>query len=372
MKQMFTVTKGLRKHTFLQTTFKATMIAYAPMVFSDADVADFITRLWGNSSQATSPVLQTLVDRVLEAQNNKTSLTFGVFTQKDEGTVVSYSTEYLYIINTVSGRPIYAAMRFASTVITLVDSETLLNEPSPLTSCNGSATNLAIGGVVRTMSCLPAPVGSKTPSQPQFLGQLDTMSVVIINDILGDGTQSTSAVALNKDGVDWYKARDLQIDHLLASRGLIMDGRGSAVAVDVQRNEAAISYFQLVLIILPIFLTLIVCGMTFKKPMSYYQNSFLAAVFATARVTGTTSDEPDCKKVGYMRSPPEIVLKTKGGRVSLQTQDGELVIVPEGRRAPDCGMVFEQLIVPEKEERQKALTISEAAALLADEENPSV
>jgi hypothetical protein len=82
MKQVFTVTKGLRQHTFLQMTFKTTMIAYMPMVFADADVTDFINRLWGDPNQAMTPAIWTLADTVLQAQNNKTSLTFGSFVDK--------------------------------------------------------------------------------------------------------------------------------------------------------------------------------------------------------------------------------------------------------------------------------------------------
>jgi hypothetical protein len=352
MKQVFTVTKGLRRHTFLQTTFKTSMISYTPMVFADADVTDFINRLWGDPNQAMTPAVRILADTVLQAQNNKTSLTFGSFVQQDEGTVVSYSTEYLYLINPADGTPLYAAMRFGSTVITLVDSETLLNEPVPLAACNGSATNIATGGVVRSMTCAP-PSNSTAPLQSRFLGQLDTTSMVIINDILGDGTTDTSAIALNQTGVDWYNPRAQDIEKLLTSRSLILDGRASKVAVDVQTNEAAISYLQLVLIVLPIFLALIVCGVTFRKPMGYFKNSFLAAVVATAHVTDTTSESSE---VGYMHKPPEVVLKTKGEKVTLEMPNGELVTAPGGRTAPDhdYGLVFEPLILPEKDDAEMA------------------
>ena len=345
MKQIFTVTKALRRHTFLQTTFKTAMISYAPEVFSDADVTDFINRLWGNPDRVIIPAVQSLVDTVLQAQNNKTSLTFGTLRQEDEGTVVSYSTEYLYIINSVGGNPIYAAMRFASTVITLVDSETLLKEPVPLAACNGSATNIGTGGVVRSMTCVPDEPGSTTVAPSRFLGQLDTTSMAIINDILGDGTQGSSAIALNQTGVDWYNTRAQDIENLLTSRSLILNGRGSKVAVDVQTTEAAISYLQLLLMVLPMFLALIVWGVRFGKPMGYYENSFLAAVFATAHVNDTKS------KVGYMRHPPEVVLKTNGGRVTLEMPNGGLITAPGGRMATDHedGLVFEPLILPEKD-----------------------
>jgi hypothetical protein len=349
MKQVFTVTKGLRRHTFLQTTFKTAMISYPPMVFAEADVTDFINRLWGDPNQAMTPAVRILADAVLQAQNNKTSLIFGSFSQQDEGTVVSYSTEYLNITNPTDDSPIYAAMRFASTIITLVDSETLLNEPVPLASCNGSSTIIATGGVVRSMTCVP----STTPTQPRFLGQVDTTSMVIINDILGDGTKHTSAVALNQTGVDWYNTRAQDIEKLLTSRSLILDGRASKVAVDVQTNEAAISYLQLVLIVLPILLALIVLGIRFRKPMGYFKNSFLAAVVATADASDPTSESSE---VGYMHDPPEVVLKTKGERATLQMPNGQLVTAPGGRRAPDhdYGLVFEPLILPEKDDTEMA------------------
>jgi hypothetical protein len=138
------------------------------------------------------------------------------------------------------------------------------------------------------MTCAP-PSNSTAPLQSLFLGQLDTTLMVIINDILGDGTKGTSAIALNKTGVDWYNPRAQDIEKLLTLRSLILDGCASKVAVDVQTNEAAISYLQLVLMVLPIFLALMVCGVMFRKPMRYFKNSFLAAVVATAHFTDTTS-----------------------------------------------------------------------------------
>ena len=344
MKQLFTVTKGSRRHTFLQTTFKATMISNAPMVFADAEITDFIKRLWGSPNQPMTPAVQRLVNATLQAHHNRTSLTFGLFKQRDEETVVSQSTEYLCIIDPMSGEPHYTAMRFGLTLITLIDSETLLSEPFPLRTCNGFATNIGMGGIVQSMNCDPP---STTSAQPRFFGQLDTTSVVIINDILGDGTNDTSAVALNQAGLDWYSAHEKNINKLLTSRGLIMGRYGPKVIVDVQTNEAAISYLQLILLLLPIFLALIVWGTTFQKPMSYYKNSFVAAVFATAHVTGRVSDRSECKKVGYMQSPPEVELKTRGGHVTMQTPNGELVAVPGGRRVFDYEMASEPLILPD-------------------------
>jgi len=172
--------------------------------------------------------------------------------------------------------------------------------------------------------------------------------MVIINDILGDGTKDTSAVALNQTGVDWYNTRAQDIEKLLTSWSLILEGHASKVVVDVQMHKTAISYLQLILIILPIFLAAIVSGIRFRKPMGYFKNSFLAAVVATVDVTDPTSESSE---VGYMHKPPEVVLKTKGERVTLQMPNGQLVTAPGGKRAPDHDyeLAFEPLILPEKD-----------------------
>jgi len=56
--------------------------------------------------------------------------------------------------------------------------------------------------------------------------------------------------------------------------------------------------------------------------MSYYKNSFLAAVVAT-----TDLEIKDCTTVGYIKSPPEIVLKASGDHMLLgMHQRGTIVV----------------------------------------------
>jgi hypothetical protein len=57
-----------------------------------------------------------------------------------------------------------------------------------------------------------------------------------------------------------------------------------------------------------------------------------------------------------MHKPPEVVLKTRGEKVTLQMPNGELVTAPGRRKAPDHEhrLVFEPLILPEKDDTEMA------------------
>jgi len=143
-----------------------------------------------------------------------------------------------------------------------------------------------------------------------------------MNDVLGDGTADTSAKALDETGLSWYNNNAHRIDQLLYSRGLILSGDRADVQVAVYNNEVAISYLQLLLTVLPFFLVLCVFSVTFRQRMSYYKSSFLAAVLATTHL-----DTKDCSTVGYIKSPPEIVLKAVGDHMLLGTRQGGTIVV---------------------------------------------
>ncbi|KAF8160058.1 hypothetical protein B0H34DRAFT_674311 [Crassisporium funariophilum] len=312
MKQVFTVTKGHRRHTFMETTFKATMISTFPVPFANDEVVDFVRRTWSrDTGQPLTPTIQALADLVTSSQRNQSSLTFGQFFQ-DDYTVTSSSTELLMVLPAGTSNetlPLYAALRSVATNITLVRSENLLKEPTPLEPCNSFHTNIATGGIVHNTNCYKS-VGDQ--SRARFLGQLDASSVMILNDILGDGNSNISARCLNQTGLNWYKDNVERIDRLLLSRGLILGGDRTTVLVAVNRHEAALSYLQLSLTLLPFGLLLSIFLWTIREPMSYYQSSFMAAVLATMHVS---TDK--CAKVGYIRSPPEIVLKRWGEHVHI-------------------------------------------------------
>jgi len=312
LKQVFSVTKGATKHTFLQTTFKATSVAYAPSLMQNSELTDFVRRTWGGIPGRTlTPDLETVTASVLGATNNESSITLGTFLQEPYS-VASISAELFTQPTPESPMEpqtrLYTYFRFSSTNITLVRSEAIFTPLTSTSSCNAPHTIHSIGGVFRTDDCNVTP---QNQTGLHLFGQIDTSSVVILN-LLGDGSADTSAKALDETGLSWYNNNTHQIDRLLYSRALILSGNRADVQVAVYINEVAISGLQLLLVVLPFFLVLCVFSITFRQRMSYYKNSFLAAVVAT-----TDLETKDCTTVGYIKSPPEIVLKASGNYTLL-------------------------------------------------------
>ncbi|KJA14054.1 hypothetical protein HYPSUDRAFT_49450 [Hypholoma sublateritium FD-334 SS-4] len=347
MKQVFTVTKGTRRHTFVQTMLKATMLGIPTL--DDAQIADLIRRVWSasagdaNANATVSTAVQVLVDHVLSAKTNGTSYVFGSFIQQND-TVYALSAEFLNIPSS-TGEILYSVLRTVVTDTVLVNSETLAVAPTPAGPCALVYRNVAYGGVVGQTNCNTAAVkeNQTVPATGPFLGQVDISAVAIMTDILGDGTMNTSAGALDQAGVDWYTANYKQLDQLLISRAMIVGGARGAVLVDTTYAVAAVSYMQLLLVALPFALAIVVGALTLGKPMSYYGSSFLSAVLATTHVTTEA-----CLNIGYMRRTPEIVLRRSGDHFVLKTPFGGtlLNVAGENRGA----MVCEPLLFEEKGE----------------------
>ena len=313
MKQVFTVTKDRRRHTFIETAFKASMLSLYPAQFNASDITDLIHRTWSSDpTQPITPDIQNLADYVIDAQANQSTVSFGVFVQEPYASLSS-TIELLNVINPADATPLYTLFRITSTNITLIRSETLPQAPTPLYCRYDTvfSTNLATGGQLRGNTCYK----SLNQTKASFVSQLDASAVVILNSLLGDGTSDSSAAAFNQTGWDWIVNKSNYIDDLLTSRGLIAGGDRGAVQVIVQHNEAAISYLQLLLTILPALLVLIGAVVTcFSGPMSYYQSSFLAAVCTTTHMT-----PGKCQEVCYLRDPPEITLRRRETHVLLGT-----------------------------------------------------
>jgi hypothetical protein len=340
MKQVFTVTKDRRRHTFIETAFKASMLSLYPAQINDSEITDLIHRTWSSDpTQPITPDIQALADYAIDAQANQSTVSFGVFVQEPYASLSS-TIELLNVINpadavinSADATLLYSLFRITSTNITLIRSETLPQAPTPLYCKYDTvfSTNLATGGQLYGNTCYE-PLNQTKPS---FVSQLDASAVVILNNLLGDGTLDSSAVAFNQTGWDWFMSKSNYIDDLLTSRGLIAGGDRAAVQVAVQHNEAAISYLQLLLTLLPALLFLIATVVIFfSGPMSYYQSSFLAAVCTTTHMT-----PGECQKVRYLRDPPEITLQRRGTHVLLGTPgEGTLANVGAKQNVQAYGM----------------------------------
>ena len=334
MKQVFTVTKENRRHTFLQTVIKVTMLTLYPTPFDDVEITDILRRMYSNDSgQPLTPGLKAIADVVIGAQANQTSLTMG-FSQQEPYTVTSSRIELLNVMNTFFDiERLYTSLRLIFINITLIRSETLPNPVMPYGSatCKNFFTNLATGGKVHSTDCYKS-VGNQTNAH--FLGQLDTSAVFILTDVLGDGKQSASAVALNQTGVNWYLSNAPHIDDLLIARGLILGGDTAAVPLAVQVREPAISFLQLLLLLFAVLPFIVMMIVTMFESTGYYKNSFLAALCASMHIDGRDggSGKPSCIKVGYLHKPPEIELVTAHGHVVISASGKVFTTVVEGDR----------------------------------------
>ncbi len=344
MKQVFAVTKGNKRHTFLQTMLKATMLGIPDL--EDAQITDIIRRVWsgpsGDANATLSTAVQNLVDHVLSAKANGTSYVFGSFIQQND-TVYALSAEFLNIPSS-TGETLYSVLRSVVTDTVLISSETLSAPPTPAEPCALVYHN-TVYGVDRQTNCNTAAVkeNQTVPATGPFLGQVDISAVAIMTDILGDGTMNTSAGALEQAGLDWYTENSKQLDQLLISRALIVRGARSSVLVDTTHTVAAVSYMQLFLVALPFALAALIGAVTLGKPMSYYGSSFLSAVLATTHVTTEA-----CLDIGYMRRTPEIVLRRSGDHFVLKTPFGGTLVNVAGENRG--AMVCEPLLFKEKGE----------------------
>ncbi|KAF8879460.1 hypothetical protein BD779DRAFT_1612891 [Infundibulicybe gibba] len=317
MKQVFTVTKDRRRHTFLETAFKASMLSMFPAPFDNADITKMIRQaLSDDFGDDIRTATQNLIDTTIATQANHSSFSGGTFLRQDLS--VSASTiEFLNVTNTFDQSPIYAVLRATTTNITLIRSETLPVPSTPLSPCTLPFSNLATGGRVRSTTCDPSnsSPNTTTSSDPgtRFLGQLDASAVFILTEVLGDGGTAQAATALNATGLRWYQDRAAHIDQVLASRAFILGGTRASVLVDVQHAAPALSRLQLLLELLPVLAATVSILLIMRDKKGYFQCSFFAA------------------KAGGCFAPPEIGLEIDDGRVVLTTPGGGVLrVVPGG------------------------------------------
>ncbi|KAF8875321.1 hypothetical protein BD779DRAFT_1804665 [Infundibulicybe gibba] len=314
MKQVFTVTKGRRRHTFLETALKISMVSMFPTPIGDAEILEMVRRTFSDdAADNIQPATQKLADVIIAAQANHSSFSGGTFLRQDSS-VSTVSIELLNVTNSFDQWPLYVALRVITTNITLILSETLPNPVTPLSPC---PLNIAIGGRVRPTMCHPT--AAQKPGAG-FRGQLDTSTVLILSDVLGDGSTADTATALNETGLLWYQNHTEHIDQALASRGFILGGDHGRVLVDVQHTVPELSYLQLLLSLIPTLVAFVSIILIRRDKRGYFQSSFFAAVHATTHL-----DETQCDKVGYSHVPPEIRSDVVDGHVLLRAPNGDVL-----------------------------------------------
>ncbi len=150
MKQVFTVTKGNRRHTFLETVLRATLLTTPASPLAATEIDDLVRRSFStNMTLQQFPLLSAVSRFIGLAQAQNKSFTAGLIVG-DGVTAGQASWEYLTFEN--NKLPVYSTLRFSRTDITLISSETLpaSRVPAPFhnQTCAAKFMNLAYGGTV--------------------------------------------------------------------------------------------------------------------------------------------------------------------------------------------------------------------------------
>ncbi|KAF9449491.1 hypothetical protein P691DRAFT_727893 [Macrolepiota fuliginosa MF-IS2] len=345
MKQILTLTKSQRRNTLLETVWKATMSTPPSVPFQDVEVLELIRRAWNNDpDQIVNPEIKSFADEVMLAQARGDSLSLGLLIQEPFAIRAS-TVEFLTVLNptNVSDQQ-RSSLRIRSSNITLLWSETLSPSDTiqPFAPCPGPFANIATGGRVRDTTCPQHASTSDQPTTNGFKGQIGASTVVIFPDILGKGDTNTSADVFDPQGQSWLLGNQAYLDELMATRSFILTGNSDMTKVAWQEPVAAISYLQLILLLVPIVLAMFAWVLMAGNSTSHYKHSFLAAVFATTHVSDNS-----CRRIGYLKNPPLVTLKKVRRHVVVGTPNGGTLVNVERDQIVAYSMVTEPLDLPE-------------------------
>ncbi len=323
MKQLFTVTKGRDRHTFMETAVKFAMVTDYNKPFSLEQITDLVKRSWSpDPAEQTAPLIRGIAKSMFSARDLNSSYTFGM-TAGDGFSVAQTSWELMNptVKPTDNSAVAYTLLRISTVNITLVRSDVLPQPVKPSAPCeNKFFQNLAEGGKVHGTSCYRAGTGNMTNAR--FFGQLDASTVFILNGILGDGSVNTSAGAVNQKGYEWLLKNEPRLDNLIISRGMILGLDPALVTIETSKVTPALSYLQIILVILAVVLAALSWLALTIFATAHYSSSFLQNLLATTHTTGATNGQDTSRKPGYMRNVPDIQLGKEGDKVVLETVTG--------------------------------------------------
>jgi hypothetical protein len=313
MKQVFTVTKGTRRHTFIETAFRCTMLTMPGVPFSSYEVADILKRTWStNATEQQAPLISRLSNSIIKAQEQKQSFMFGV---NDAMDLTTTQVSWEYLTPEVEGGPIYSLIRVSLVNITLIRSETLTVPPTPFEACDTTFQNVAYAGVVADTDCAGATLGKGS----RFYGQVDTSAVLIMYG-LGDGRSNISSIALDDKIYEWFIESSGRMDDLLVSRGFIVSVNASLVTLEENVLMPAISYLQVFLVLVAAFLAALWCICLRLSSSSHWSSSLLSNLLTPAGM----ADDKKNKGPGYINPVPEIRLQKTGSRMAITVNNATL------------------------------------------------
>ncbi|UPK90909.1 hypothetical protein LCI18_001844 [Fusarium solani-melongenae] len=309
MMQVFTVTKGTRRHTFAESVLRVTMLTSPGIPFAVKDVDNLVRRTWStNETERKDPLIDKIVGGMMRAQDEDLSFQFGANSAVNSNLTVLQSS-WGYFTAVSGGNDIFSLVSITSTNITLIRSETIDRAPSPLEKCDqGSFQNEAFGGRVTQTDCA-ASVGDN--ESHKFFGQVDTAAVLIVYG-LGNGRSNVSSESLNDDVLSWTENMSATLESLLVARAYMVSINPALVTISVQKLMVAMSGLQLLLSILAAVLAGVAWLALSILADAYWSNTFLASVMHTTL-------ERSGKRSGYMHNPQNVEL--------LLGRDGDFIAV---------------------------------------------
>lgn len=308
MKMVVSMTKGHRKHTFMVSAMKTTILGIASVQMSD--VQDIVERTWrGGDGPA---LLQQDLDAIGKAVD-KGSVGLSMGRQHTDGYKVT-SRVYQLVTAKALDISIYTIFQVLDANITLINSETVDHAPVEFEDCSTWYSNNALGGVVTGTDCITAArLDGRTKL---FQGQLDTMSVFVLQGTLGKSPALTAADALDKGAWRWIQEHDSELENLVLSRAYIIAGNAGAVMVDVNILRPAISILQLILTFLPLVTFTVSWGAVLGWVGWYYQASLFS------NLVTTTHEGYDGERPTFLSKPPKLVIVRGEDKVYLATDAG--------------------------------------------------
>ncbi|KAL6917338.1 hypothetical protein FSST1_008833 [Fusarium sambucinum] len=315
MNQVFTVTKGKRRHTFFQSTFKTTMLTTSGVPLAKKEVSDLVERT-GHLDHDNKKVLSSsrIIDSMMNAQSQNMSYHYGLNTVSNNKISTLQNTWGLYTVSN-NGKPLYTLVRMTSTNMTLIRSESISKAPEPQEKCEFSNFQTeAFGGKFGRSDCF----GHSTVDDPRFFGLVDTAAVMVAHD-LGDGRSNLSSKSLDNNALTWIRDNADAVESLLISRAYSVGIDPSLVYISVDKLIVAVSYLQLALSCLALLMAIVLWLALMIFADAHWASSLLANLIHTTTETGGA-------KPGYMMRDPSVSLQPMGKRKLLAVKGGQVTL----------------------------------------------
>ncbi|KAG7410531.1 hypothetical protein Forpe1208_v010737 [Fusarium oxysporum f. sp. rapae] len=329
MNQVFTVTKTKRRHTFFQSTFKATMVTNPGIPFAKEEVLDFVNRTWSfnttkqyKGSEQNNNLMDGIIYDILNAQDQDASYQYGANTaDANHKSVLQWN--WGFYTPQPTNTSIFSLISISTTNITLIRSETLSAAPKPFEKCDKpNFQNEAFGGKVTQTDCAASRVAGQESGLSDvkhgFFGQVDTAAVMITRG-LGATRSNISAESLDNKMLTWLWNNSQTIESLLTARAYSVSINPALVEISVDNLMVAMSGLQLFLSCLALILAAVAwLGLMFYAD-AQWANTLLANLIHTTSESNSTDP-------GYVRRAPDVTLVTMNRKNGLAV-DGKMVTV---------------------------------------------